>query len=38
MRVKIGNFFVLCDPEIWRIALKTIGHLFYVASSFVRHL
>ena len=31
------QFFVLCDLEIWRMTSKTIGHLFYVASSFVHH-
>ena len=24
-----------CDLEIWRMTLKTIGHLFYATSSFV---
>ena len=28
---------VLCDLEIWRMTLKTIGHLFYTMSSFVHH-
>ena len=32
------KFFVPCDLEIWRMTLKkTIGHLFYAASSFVNH-
>ena len=29
------SIFVPC--EIWRVALKTIGHLFYATSSFVHH-
>ena len=29
--------FVLCDLEIWRMTLKTIGLLFYATSSFVHH-
>ena len=37
IRVKIGNFFVPCELEIWWMTLKTIGYLFYVASSFVHH-
>ena len=35
--VKIADFFVPCDLEIWWMTLKTIGHLFYAASSFVHH-
>ena len=30
--------FVPCDLEIWRMTLKTIGHLFYATSSFVHHI
>ena len=30
-------FFVPCDLENWRMTLKTIGHLFYFASSVVGH-
>ena len=37
IRVTIGDFLVPCDLAIWRIPWKTIGHLFYVASSFVHH-
>ena len=33
--VKIGDFRVPCDIEIWRMTLKTLGHLFYGTSSFV---
>ena len=35
--VKIGDFFVACDLEIWQMTLKTIGHLFYAPSSFMYH-
>ena len=31
------QFFVPCDLEIWGWSWKSIGHLFYVASSFVHH-
>ena len=37
IRVKIGNFFVQCDLEIWWMTLKTVGHICYAASSFVHH-
>ena len=41
IRVKIGNFFVLCDLEIWRITLKNKGaHLlccFKLCASFHSH-
>ena len=36
-RVKIGDFFVPCDLEIWQMTLKTTGHLFYTKSSFMHH-
>ena len=36
-RVKIGDLFVPCDLENWRMTLKTIGHPSYVASTFVHH-
>ena len=35
--VKMEDFFQLCDLEIWRMTLKTIGHLFYATSIFVHH-
>ena len=35
--VKIDNFFVPSDLEIWQMTMKTIGHLFYAISSFVHH-
>ena len=35
--VQNRRFFAPYDLEIWRMTLKTIGHLFYVASSFMRH-
>ena len=35
--VKIGDFFVLCDLEIWPLPWKTIRHHFYATSSFVHH-
>ena len=35
--VKIDNIFEPCDLAIWWMTLKTIGHLFYAASSFVHH-
>ena len=31
------KMFVPCDLEIWRMALKNIGHLSYAASSSVHH-
>ena len=31
------RFFVPCDLEIWRMTLKTIGHLFNATSSFLHH-
>ena len=31
------QFHVPCDLDIWRMTLKTIGHLFYAASNFVHH-
>ena len=31
------RFIVPCDLKIWWMTLKTIGHLFYVASSFMHH-
>ena len=34
---KAAIFFISCDLEIWWMTLKTIGHLFYVVSSFVHH-
>ena len=34
---QIRRFFEPCDLEIWRMTLKTIGHLFYATSSFVQH-
>ena len=40
IRAKMGHFFAPCDLTIWWITLKNniyIGHLFYVASSFVHH-
>ena len=37
IRVKIGDFFVPFDLEISHMTLKAIGHLFYVASSFVHY-
>ena len=37
IRVKISDFFVPCDLEIWQMTLKTIGHLFYVASNSVHN-
>ena len=37
IRVKIGDFFVPCDLEIWWMTSKTIGHLFYTTLSFVHH-
>ena len=37
IRVKIGDFFVLCDLEFWSMTLKTIGHLFNTTPSFVHH-
>ena len=38
--VKIGDFFLFvpCELKIWRMTLKTIGHIFYANSSFVHHL
>ena len=36
IRVKIGNFFP-CYLGIWRMTLKTIGHLFYATSNFLHH-
>ena len=35
--VKIGDFFVPCDLKIWRMTLKTTGHIFSVTSSFMHH-
>ena len=32
------RFFSPCDLEIWWMARKIIGHLFYTAPSFVHHL
>ena len=37
IRVKIGNFFVPLDFEIWRMTLKKIRHLFQPTSIFVHH-
>ena len=34
---QIWRFLEPCDLEIWRMTLKTIGHLFYATSSFVHH-
>ena len=34
---KIQRFLEPCDLEIWRMTLKTIGHLFYATSSFAQH-
>ena len=34
---QIWRFLEPCDLEIWRMTWKTIGHLFYVTSSFVQH-
>ena len=31
------TIFLPCDLAIWRMTLKTIGHLFYATSSFVHH-
>ena len=31
------RFFSLCDLEIWWWPQKTIGHVFYIMSSFVNH-
>ena len=42
IRVKIGNFFVLCDLEIWRMTLKTNRTpflcCFKLCASFHSHL
>ena len=35
--VKIDDFFYPCDLAVWWMTLKTIRHLFYATSSFVRH-
>ena len=35
--IKIDEFFVPWDLEFRQMTLKKIGHLFYVASSFVHH-
>ena len=36
--VKIGDFFVPCDLEVWSwMTFKTVGHLYYTTLSFVRH-
>ena len=35
--VKICDFFVRPDLQIWWMISKTIGHLFYATSSFVHH-
>ena len=32
-----GQFFVMCDLEIWQMTLKTTGHLLYAIASFVHH-
>ena len=39
IRVKIGDFFVPCDLEIWRMILNNYMYraLSYAASSFVHH-
>ena len=34
---QIGWFLEPCDLAVWRMTLKTIGHLFYSTSSFVHH-
>ena len=34
---QIRRFSEPSDLEIWRMTLKTIGHLFYATSSFVHH-
>ena len=35
IRSKWANFFAPCELDIWRMTLKTIGHLFYATPSFV---
>ena len=34
---QIQRFLEPYDLEIWRMTLKTIGHLFYATSSFVQY-
>ena len=34
---QIRRFLEPCDFQIWRMTLKTIGHLFYAISSVVHH-
>ena len=34
---QMRRFLEPCDLEIWRMTLKTIGHLFYATSNFVQH-
>ena len=34
---QIWRFLEPCDLEIWRMTLKTIGHLLNATSSFVYH-
>ena len=35
--IKIDDCFVPCDLEIWRMTLKTIGHLFYATLRLLHH-
>ena len=37
LRVKIRDFFVPCDLEIWQMTLKNNRHLFCATSNFVHH-
>ena len=37
IRVKISDFFVPRDLEIWWMTWQTIGHFFYAALSFMYH-
>ena len=34
---QIQRFLAPCDIEIWRMTLKTTGHLLYATSSFMQH-
>ena len=38
IQVKICNFFVMYDLEIWWMTLKNNKHLFYMTSNFVHHI